>query len=78
MNVGVNFELAMDIAFADEKDKIMVIYLDDIAIFSNFDEEHVTHLLKMFKNCKKFGISLNPKNSFFAMKERKLLEHIIS
>ena len=33
MNVGETFQRAMDIAFADEKDKILVIYLDDIAVF---------------------------------------------
>ena len=32
----------------------------------------------MFRKCRKFGISLNPKKSFFAMKEGNLLGHIIS
>ena len=32
----------------------------------------------MFRKCRKFGIYLNPKKSFFAMKEGKLLGHIIS
>ena len=78
MNAGETFQPAMDIAFVDENDKILVIYLDDITIFSKSDEEHVAHLLRMFKKCRKFGISLNPKKSFFAMKEGKLLRHIIS
>jgi hypothetical protein len=30
MNAGATFQRAMDIAFADEKDKFIVIYLDDI------------------------------------------------
>ena len=68
----------MDIAFANEKDKILVIYLDGIIIFSQSNEEHSAHLLRMFKKCRKFGISLNLKNSYFAMKEGKLLGHIIS
>ena len=62
MNVGTTFQRAMDIAFADEKDKILVIYLDNITVFSKSDEEHVSHLLETFKKCIKFGISLNPKN----------------
>ena len=65
----------MDIAFIDEKDKILVIYLDDITVLSKSYEEHVAHLLRMFKKCRKFGISLNPKTSFFAMKEGKLFGH---
>ena len=68
----------MDIAFADEKDNLLVIYLDDITVFSQSDEDHVAHLLRIFRKCIKFGISLNPKNSFFAMKEGKPMGHIIS
>ena len=68
----------MCIYFADEKDKILVIYLDDITAFSQFDEEHVAHLLRMFRKCKKFTISLNPNKSFFSMKEGNMLGHIIS
>ena len=68
----------MDIDFVDEKDKILVIYVDDITVFSKSEEEHVAQLLRMFRKCRKFGISLNPKNSFFAMKEGKMLGNIIS
>jgi len=32
----------------------------------------------VFRKCRRFGISLNPKKSNFAMKEGKLLGHIIS
>ena len=33
MNVGATFQRAMDIAFAEEKDKYVVIYLDDITVY---------------------------------------------
>ena len=33
MNVGVTFQWAMDIDFSNGKNKIMVIYMDDITIF---------------------------------------------
>jgi len=35
-------------------------------------------LRKVFDKCKKFWISRNPKKSLFAIKEGKLLGHIIS
>ena len=38
MNVGATFEWDKDIEFTDEKDKILVIYLDDITVLSMFDE----------------------------------------
>ena len=34
MNAGATFQRAMDIAFVGEKDKFVVIYLDDITVFS--------------------------------------------
>jgi hypothetical protein len=44
MNAGATFQRAMDIAFVGEKDKFVVIYLDEIIVFSIFDEEHLHHL----------------------------------
>ena len=44
MNVGATFQRAMDIAFSKEKDKFVVIYLDDITVFSKSDEDHLKHL----------------------------------
>ena len=38
MNMGTMFQWAMDISFISEKDKILVIYLEDITIFSNSNE----------------------------------------
>ena len=72
------FRGKMDIAFSEEKDRYVVIYLDDITMFSKSDPNHLQHLRKVFLKCIKFGISLNPKKSHFAMEEGKLLGHIIS
>ena len=41
MNVGATFQRAMDIAFSEEKDKYVVIYLDDITVFSKTDLDHL-------------------------------------
>jgi hypothetical protein len=77
MNVGETFQRAIDIDFVDEKPKFIVIYLDDITMFSNSDDENLKHLKRVFHKCRKFGISLNPKKSKFGMQEGKLLVHII-
>ncbi len=65
-------------AFANEKDVFLVVYLDDLTMFSKYDEEHLYHLTMVFQKCRKYGISLNLKKSLFAMSEGKLLGHIIS
>ena len=58
MNIGATFRRAMDIAFLEEIGYFIVIYLDDITVFSKIDEEHLAHLRKVFDKCRKFGISL--------------------
>jgi len=68
----------MEIAFANEKDVVLVVYLDYLTVFSGSNDEHIYHLQIVFQQCRKFGISLNPKKSLFAMDEGKLLGHIIS
>jgi hypothetical protein len=78
MNAGVTFQRAMGIAFVGEKDKFVLIYLDDITVFSSSHEHHLQHLKKTFLKCRRYGISLNPKKSNFALKEGKLLGHIVS
>jgi hypothetical protein len=78
MNAGAMFQRAMDIAFIREKDQFVVIYLDDLTVFSRSDKEHRCHLRKVFLKCRRFGLSLNPKKYLIAMKEGKLLGHTVS
>ena len=68
----------MDIAFLEELGYFIIIYLDDVTVFSKIDEERLAHLRRFFEKCRKFGISLNPKKTFFGLQEGKLLGHIIS
>jgi ribonuclease HI len=78
MNAEATFQRAMDITFVGERDKFVVIYLDDLTVFSKSDEDHIIHLKQTFEKCRKYGLSLNPKKSHFAMQEGKLLGHIVS
>ena len=68
----------MDIEFIGEKDKFIVIYLDDITIFSQSNAKHLSHLKNNFQKCRQYVLSLNPKKSLFSMQEGKLLGHIVS
>ena len=78
MNARATFQRAMDIAFVGERDKFVVIYLDDLTVLSKSNAENLLHLKQTFEKCRKFGLSLNPKKSHFAMKEGKILGHIVS
>eukprot|EP00253_Pinus_taeda_P036212 PITA_36212 len=77
-NAGATFQQEMDIAFPNEKDVFLVVYLDDLTVFSGSDDEHLHYLIIVFQKCRKFEISLNPKKSIFSMDEGKILGHIIS
>ena len=62
INAGATFQRAMDIAFVGEQDKFVVMYLDDIIVFSKDDAEHMEHLRRTFDKCRRYGLSLNPQN----------------
>eukprot|EP00253_Pinus_taeda_P019320 PITA_19320 len=78
MNAEATFQRAMDIAFVGEKDKFVLIYLDDITVYSSSHQDHLQHLKKVFLKCRRFGISVNPKKSQLALEEGKLSGHIVS
>lgn len=77
-NAGATFQRAMDIAFAKYIHEFLVIYLDELTLFSKLDQQHLDHFRVVFVKCRKYGISLNPKKSLFGLEEGKLLGHIIS
>jgi len=78
MNAGATFQRAMDIAFSEEKDNKVSIYLDDITTFSKKEEDHLKHLEIFLLKCRRFGISLNLTKIIFVLTTGKLLGHIIS
>ena len=78
INAGATFQRAMDIAFHSLIGQNVVVYLDDVTIFSKKREEHTFHLKQIFERCRKYGISLNPKKCVFAITEGKQLGHFIS
>lgn len=55
----------------------MEIFLDDFCVFSK-KSDHLDCLEKCFKQCDKFGISLNSDKCHFGVPFGKLLGHIVS
>jgi hypothetical protein len=41
-------------------------------------KDHLSHLRIVFEQCRKYGISLNPKKFVFGIDEGKLLDHVAS
>ena len=53
MNARATFQRAMDIAFSEELGFFIIIYLDDVTVFSKTDEEHLSTFKKIFREMQK-------------------------
>ena len=51
INAKATFQRAMDHSFADLKNKIIVMYLDDLTMFSKHRRDHVHHLESVLHRC---------------------------
>jgi hypothetical protein len=78
INAGETFQRAMDVAFQRLINKCLVVFFDDVTVYSKNREYHIRHLTQIFERCRKYGISLNPRKTIFGVEEGKLLGHIIS
>lgn len=77
-NAGEIFQWAMDIAFSELINKFILIYLDDLIVFSKSKDDHFDHLELVFQKCQEFGVSMNPKKCVFRVPQGKLLGHVVS
>lgn len=78
INVGATFQRAMDVAFRGLINNAVVVYLDDITMFSKNRQDHLIHLWWIFNWCKKYIFSLKPKKSIFVVTEGRLLRFMVS
>ena len=78
INAGDTFERAMGAAFRGLINHSIVVYLDDVTVFSKNRSDHISHLRKVLERCRKFGISLNPKKTIFAVIEGILIGFVVS
>ena len=70
INAGETFQCGMNLDFEGLKDRIIVIYLDDLIAFSKKREDHIKDLEKVLQRCREHDISLNPKKSVFCYRRQ--------
>jgi hypothetical protein len=68
----------MDITFCGIINQSVVVYLDDVTVFSKNKGDHLAHLRSVLQRYHKYDISLNPKKYVFAVEQGKLLGFIVS
>src|SRR5271170_3262103 len=76
-NAPATFQRLMDRLFYNIKNKYILVYLDDINIFSTTFEEHLKHLKEILERFRQANLKLNMEKCHFC-KELTFLGHTIS
>ncbi|XP_039053116.1 uncharacterized protein LOC120195059 [Hibiscus syriacus] len=76
-NAPATFCILMNQVFHDYLDKFVVIYLDDIMIFSNSIEEHLEHLRLVLTRLRENRLFVKKEKCAFAQTQVQFLGHII-
>lgn len=77
-NAPATFQHLADQVFDGMKWRDVLIYLDDIVVFSRTWEEHLEKLERVFKRLREAGLTLKPSKCIYAKPEVKLLGHVVS
>lgn len=77
-NAPATFQRAMDNLLGDLKMTCVLVYLDDITVFSRTFEEHLQHLRTVFQRIRDAGLKLKPSKCAFFKNEMEFLGHKVS
>ncbi|GLU22258.1 hypothetical protein SLE2022_383470 [Rubroshorea leprosula] len=66
-NAGATYQRAMNAIFHDMIGRFMEIYIDDVVVKSNEDEEHLVHFELAFERMRKHGLKMNPLKCAFGV-----------
>jgi hypothetical protein len=58
--------------------QILEIYLDDIIVYGNTEDEYIENLRQVFNRLVKFGVTLNPNKCRFGLEEVEYVGHTIN
>jgi len=77
-NVPATFQHFTNDVFRDYLDEFVIIYLDDILVFSNSLEEHKRHVRLVLERLREAGLFLKPQKCQFEVQEVSFLGYLIS
>ena len=77
-NAPAHFMYLMNSVFMPELDKFVVVFIDDILIFSKNEEEHAEHLRIVLQRLREHKLYAKFSKCDFWLKEVQFLGHIIS
>lgn len=77
-NAPSTFQRLMNTVLREHINKICVVYLDDILIFSTSLEEHLSSIKKIFDKLRSAGLKIQIDKCDFLSKETEFLGHILT
>ena len=77
-NVPAAFQHFMNDIFGDLLDVCMLVYLDNIPIYSDSEEEHIRHIHEVLHHLQQHNLYACTDKCFFHVQTVKYLGHILS
>lgn len=77
-NSPSTFQRLMSQVFRDDIFNILLVYLDDIIVFSSTMEEHISRLEQAFTKLRQHGLKLKAEKCLLFCQEVKFLGHVVS
>jgi len=76
-NAPFTFTMSMNLIFHEKLNDFVIIYIDDILVYSKSIEKHVMHLEFVLQKFKENKLYANQAKSEFASLEIEFLEHVL-
>src|SRR6266540_6569931 len=76
-NAPATFQRLMNYVLHDYLNDFVIVYLDDILVYSDIFEEHLNHLRKVFIKLREANLIIKLKKCKFSQRKIKFLGHTI-
>ena len=77
-NSPSTFQRVMELIFGDLNLSELILYLDDVLVFSETSTDHEVRLEKVFQRLEKHGLKLNGSKCQFFQRQVTYLGHVVS
>ena len=77
-NASASFQKLMQMVFREELNQFILVYIDDLLIFSGSFDEHLRNLQIVFDKLRAAQLKLHPRKCKFAVKKVPFLGHLLT